>query len=125
MCCRAAQRTKLSTIKGALAYGVTHPTNIKINVVNKIKIDKLMTTSVNTAKVYDEIIDFIAAGTTPQSVVNFQLSDLAKGRLEELIYRHKTGELTQEDKRELNHFLTLEHIMTLAKAKAHQYLSAE
>ncbi|MBD2336050.1 hypothetical protein H6G64_03455 [Calothrix sp. FACHB-156] len=76
-----------------------------------------MTTSVNTAKVYDEIIDFIAAGTTPQSVVNFQLSDLAKGRLEELIYRHKTGELTPEDKRELDHFLTLEHIMTLAKAK--------
>jgi hypothetical protein len=84
-----------------------------------------MTTSVNTTKVYDEIIDFIAAGTTPQSVVNFQLSDSVKVRLEELVYRHKMGELTPEDKRELDHFLTLEHIMRLAKAKAHKYLTAE
>ncbi|HIK06765.1 MAG TPA: hypothetical protein IGS40_19070 [Trichormus sp. M33_DOE_039] len=84
-----------------------------------------MTTSVNTSKVYDEIIDFIAAGTTPESVVKFQLSDTAKERLEYLVYQHKMGELTPEEKKELDHFLTLEHIMILAKAKAHQYLKAE
>ena len=84
-----------------------------------------MTISVNTTKVYDEIVDFIAAGTTPQSVVKFQLSDATKERLEYLVYQHKTGELTPEEKKELDHFLTLEHIMTLAKAKAHQYISAE
>lgn len=27
-----------------------------------------MNTSINTAKVYDEVIEFIAAGTTPQSI---------------------------------------------------------
>lgn len=84
-----------------------------------------MTTSVNTTKIYDEIVDFIAAGTTPQSVVNFQLSDAAKERLEYLVYQHKMGQITPEQKRELDCFLTLEHIMTLAKAKAHQYISAE
>ncbi|BCL35241.1 hypothetical protein [Nostoc sp. MS1] len=84
-----------------------------------------MTTSINTAKVYDEIIDFIAAGTTPQSVVNFQLSAVAKERLEYLVYQHKMGEITPDEKKELNHFLTLEHIMRLAKAKAHQYIKAE
>ncbi|BBD60747.1 hypothetical protein NIES2109_35460 [Nostoc sp. HK-01] len=84
-----------------------------------------MTTSINTAKVYDEIVDFIAAGTTPESVVKFQLSDSTKERLEYLVYQHKMGELTPEEKKELDHFLTLEHIMTLAKAKAHQYLKAE
>ncbi|MHC5615318.1 MAG: hypothetical protein ACYTXA_31205 [Nostoc sp.] len=31
-----------------------------------------MTRSVNTTKVYDEIIEFIAAGTTPQSVMDFK-----------------------------------------------------
>ncbi|MEH2421935.1 MAG: hypothetical protein V7K48_13735 [Nostoc sp.] len=81
-----------------------------------------MTTSVNTAKVYDEIIEFIAAGTTPQSVIDFKLSDAAKDRLEDLVYRAKTEGLTESDKRELDHFLTLEHIMRLAKAKAHQYI---
>jgi len=81
-----------------------------------------MTTSVKTTKVYDEIIDFIAAGTTPQSVINFKLSATAQDRLEDLVYRHKTGELIPEEKRELDHFLTLEHIMTLAKARAYTYI---
>ena len=81
-----------------------------------------MTTSVKTTKVYDEIIDFIAAGTTPQSVINFKLSATAQDRLEDLVYRHKTGELTPEEKRELDHFLTLEHIMALAKARAYTYI---
>lgn len=84
-----------------------------------------MTTSVKTTKVYDEIIDFIAAGTTPQSVINFKLSVAAQERLEDLVYRHKTGELTPEEKRELDHFLTLEHIMTLIKARAYTYIKAE
>lgn len=58
-----------------------------------------MTTSVNTTKVYDEIIDFIAAGTTPQSVIDFKLSHAAQERLEDLVYAHQTGELTPEEKR--------------------------
>jgi hypothetical protein len=85
----------------------------------------LMNTPTKTIKVYDEIIEFIAAGTTPQSVANFQLSDVAKERLEYLVYRHKTEGLTEDDKKELEHFLTIEHIMTLAKAKAYQYITAE
>jgi hypothetical protein len=84
-----------------------------------------MNTPTQTTKVYDEIIDFIAAGTTPQSVVNFQLSDSAKERLEDLVYAHKMGELTPEEKRELDQFLTLEHIMTLAKARAYKYINAK
>jgi hypothetical protein len=81
-----------------------------------------MNTPVKTSKVYDEIINFIAGGTTPETVVNFQLSPAAKERLEELVYRAKTEGLTGDDKRELDHFLTLEHIMTLAKARAYQYI---
>lgn len=84
-----------------------------------------MTTSVKTTRVYDEIVDFIAAGTTPQSVIDFKLSNAAQERLEDLVYRHKTGELTQDEKRELDHFLTLEHIMTLIKARAYTYISTE
>jgi hypothetical protein len=51
-------------------------------------------------------------------VINFQLSETSQERLEDLIYNFKSNELTKEDKRELEHYLTLEHIMTLAKAKA-------
>ncbi|MBD1934364.1 MULTISPECIES: hypothetical protein [Cyanophyceae] len=82
-------------------------------------------TAVKTTKVYDEIIDFIATGTTPQSVINFRLSEAAQERLEDLVYKHKSGELTPDEKRELDHFLTLEHIMRLAKARANKYIKAE
>lgn len=84
-----------------------------------------MTTSVKTTKVYDEIIDFIAAGTTPQSVIDFHLSATAGERLEDLVYKHQTGELTPEEKKELDILLTLEHIMRLAKARAYKYIKAE
>ncbi|AFY34268.1 hypothetical protein [Calothrix sp. PCC 7507] len=68
-----------------------------------------MTTSVNIAKVYDEIIEFIAAGTTPQSVIDFKLSDAAKDRLEDLVERAKTEGLVGSDQQELHYFLMLEH----------------
>jgi hypothetical protein len=84
-----------------------------------------MTTSVNTTKVYDEIIDFIAGGTTPQSVIDFKLSNAAQERLDDLVYAHQTGELTPEEKKELDQFLTLEHIMRLAKARAYKYITTE
>jgi len=77
---------------------------------------------VKPVKVYDEIVNFIAGGTTPQSVINFHLSETAQESLEDLIYGAKNNELTKEEKRQLDHFLTLEHIMRLAKAKAYTYL---
>jgi hypothetical protein len=82
-----------------------------------------MKTTTQIIKVYDEIIELIARGTTPQSVISFHLSDNAQNRLEDLIYNAKNNELTQDEKQELDSYLMLEHIMTLAKAKAHQYLN--
>lgn len=84
-----------------------------------------MTTSLKTTKVYDEIIDFIAAGTTPKTVIDFQVSEAAKERLADLIYRSKTEGLTPEEKSELDKYLVLEHIMRLAKARAYKYINPE
>ncbi|MGB5959225.1 MAG: hypothetical protein WBG73_01095 [Coleofasciculaceae cyanobacterium] len=84
-----------------------------------------MTASVKTTKVYDEIIDLIAAGTTPQSVIDFHLSATAGERLEDLVYKHQIGELTPEENKELDYFLVIEHIITLAKARAYKYIKAE
>lgn len=84
-----------------------------------------MNTSVKTTKVYDEIIDFIAAGSTPTTVINFKLSAAAQDRLEDLVYKHQMGELTSIEKKELDYFLVLSHIMTLAKARAYTYIKAE
>ncbi len=72
--------------------------------------------------IYREIIDFIAAGTTPQNLVDFCPSEEAKERVAYLIHREKTTGLAPEETAELNHCLQLEHLMRLAKSRARHYL---
>jgi hypothetical protein len=76
-----------------------------------------------TSPIYFEIIDFIAAGTTPQSVADFRPSPEAQQRLAALIEREKAGSLSPEEKAEIDHFLELEHILRMAKARARQIVS--
>lgn len=72
---------------------------------------------------YEEVIDFIAAGTTPSDIVSFQPSPESKERVSFLIEREKTEGLSPDEKSELDHYMQLEHIMRLAKARARQYLA--
>lgn len=81
-----------------------------------------MTTLIQTKKVYDEFIDFIAKGTTSESLTKFQFSESAKEQIEELIDQAKNGDLSPTEKEQLNQLLIVEHIIRLAKAKAHFYL---
>jgi hypothetical protein len=76
-------------------------------------------------KAYEEVIEFIAAGTTPDRVVSFRPSAATKERVADLIDREKTTALLAEEKSELDHYLQLEHLMRLAKARAHQHVANE
>jgi hypothetical protein len=69
-------------------------------------------------RAYEEIVDFIASGTTPQSVACFEASQECKDRVADLIQREKTSALTPEELSELDDYLQVEHIMRLAKARA-------
>jgi hypothetical protein len=60
---------------------------------------------------------------TSQNLVDFQPSDLVKERGADLIFQEKTGGLTTDEKTELDQYLLLEHLLRLAKARAHQYLT--
>jgi hypothetical protein len=71
---------------------------------------------------YLEIIDFIAAGTTPQTIVDYRPSLEAQQRVTELIAREKEGGLSPEEQSELDHFIDLEHILRMAKGRARQIL---
>jgi len=84
-----------------------------------------MATPVKTMRAYEEVIEFIAAGTSPSSVIAFQPSEAAKRRVADLIYREKTTGLTPTEKSELDHYMQLEHLMRLAKARARRHLAYE
>jgi hypothetical protein len=74
---------------------------------------------------YEEFVDFIAAGTTPSGVVAFRPSEATKERVKDLIRREKNGGLSPEETAELDHYLHIEHVMRLAKARARQFLPHE
>jgi hypothetical protein len=76
-------------------------------------------------RAYEEIVDFIAAGTTPVSVARFEASSEAKSRVADLIAREKMGGLNADELSELDDFLRLEHLMRLAKARAHSFCQNE
>jgi hypothetical protein len=52
----------------------------------------------NTVKAYEEVVDVIAAGTTPQDVIAFRPSEAAQERVEALLSREKDGDLSPAEK---------------------------
>lgn len=73
-------------------------------------------------KPYEELVQFIAS-LSPREVVDFKPSEPARQRVWELIERQKAGPLPSEEKSELDHYLEIEHLMRLAKARARQLLA--
>ncbi|MBW2617197.1 MAG: hypothetical protein JRD02_13615 [Deltaproteobacteria bacterium] len=79
----------------------------------------------DTVRAYEEVVDFIAAGTSPGSIIAFSPSTTVKERVAYLIDREKTTGLSPDEKSELDHYAQLEHLMRLAKARARQYMGDE
>jgi hypothetical protein len=73
-------------------------------------------------RAYEEIIDFIAAGSTPAAVATFVPSEAARLRVSELLRVEKESGLSPDETAELNHYQELEHLMRLAKARARAHL---
>jgi len=73
-------------------------------------------------RAYDEIVDFIAAGPSSEHVALFQPSETTRQRVFELLSREKSTGLTPEETLELDHYLQIEHLMRLAKARARRRL---
>ncbi|MDT4953501.1 MAG: hypothetical protein QOJ02_1639 [Acidobacteriota bacterium] len=73
-------------------------------------------------RAYEEIVEFIAAGTSPANVIAFRPSEKTKKRITDLIRREKATELSLDEESELTHYLQIEHLMRLAKARARQHL---
>ena len=67
---------------------------------------------------YEEILDFLAAGTTTETIANFRPSADAQRRVQELIERRNEGKITSAEDEEIEEYLRLEHLMVMAKARA-------
>ena len=67
--------------------------------------------------VYDSVADFIA-GMNPEKVLGLKADPEMQERLEELIEKERTSGLNEEEKEELDHYIVLERLIRLAKARA-------
>jgi hypothetical protein len=73
---------------------------------------------------YEEIVEFIAS-LSPREVLGFTPSQGARQRVWELIERQKEAQLPSDERAELDHYLEVEHLMRLAKARARELLTRE
>ena len=73
-------------------------------------------------KAFEELVDFIARGTTSRTVAHFKASSETRDRVEELVRKEKSQGLMAEERSELEDYLHLEHLMRMAKARARSLL---
>jgi len=66
---------------------------------------------------YDTVADFIAS-MNPKKVLDMRASQEMQIRLEELIGKEKDDGLSLVEKDELDHYIVLERLIRLAKARA-------
>jgi hypothetical protein len=76
-------------------------------------------------RAYEEIAELIASGGGPEAVAAYHASAATKDRVADLIAREKNGGLSGDEKSELDHYMQLEHVIRLAKARARARLSNE
>lgn len=73
--------------------------------------------------VYDELSDFIAK-MNPKKVINFKASAANQQKVDALFAKQKEETLSAEEKSELEHYLVINRIIGLAKARAIKMVEA-
>lgn len=82
-----------------------------------------ITMGTTTHFIFEELAELLA-GMNPEKVLAFHASIKAQERLEELLWKNKEPEgLSALEKTELEQFMLVEHIVSLAKARAIKRLS--
>jgi len=71
-----------------------------------------------TMKPFEEIVSFIANTAGAERLTAFRPTKAAQQRVELLLGKLKDGTIRPAERRELNLFVELDHVMSLAKAKA-------
>jgi hypothetical protein len=72
--------------------------------------------------VYDEFAVFLA-NLSPRKILAYKSSTKAQERVKVLLEKNKMGELSEAENAEMERYMTIEHIVRLAKAKAMQKLN--
>ncbi len=73
--------------------------------------------------IYDEIAAFLAS-LSAEKVLAYQLPESMKLRLSGLLEKQQVEVLTEEERREVEHHLVINNIISLAKARARSIMQS-
>ena len=71
-------------------------------------------------KIYEELANFIAKAVGSEQLEAFKPSKAIARRVESLTQKHKDGTISQSERDELDHYVKIEHVMRMAKARSHK-----
>jgi len=71
---------------------------------------------------YEQILEFLAAGPSAQEITAFRPRPEVQERFSQLLEANRQCTLTSQEKEELDHYIHIERMMTLLKAKAYHRL---
>lgn len=75
-------------------------------------------------KPFEEIVNFIAEAAGVEKLAAFRPSSTAEQRVTLLLAKQRDGSLSSKEAEELQLFVQLDHVMSLAKARSRKSFSA-
>lgn len=68
---------------------------------------------------YEQILEFLAAGPSAQEIIAFRPQPEVQERFSQLLEANRQCDLTAQEEEELDHYIRIERMMALLKAKAY------
>ena len=74
---------------------------------------------IKTFPVYEQMMDFLASGPTPEQIIAHKASRQLQARLEALLDKNREEGLTEPELEEMDAYELVNDVMILLKARAH------
>ncbi|MBI3761285.1 MAG: hypothetical protein HY260_05410 [Chloroflexi bacterium] len=75
------------------------------------------------AQVYSYVLSFLASGPTPEQLMGFRPTPEMQERLESLLDKSRSDSLTEAERKELEEYERIEHIVVMLKARPLPHLT--
>jgi len=68
---------------------------------------------------YEEVLEFLAGSPSTREIINYRPPSETQRRFSELLDANRRGVLTPQEQDELDHYVRIERMLSLIKAKAY------
>jgi hypothetical protein len=77
-----------------------------------------VTTTAYSLPFYEQVLEFLASGPSSQEIVAYRPSQAAQTRFSRLLEANRERQLSAQEEDELDHYIAMDRMLSLLKAKA-------